>query len=402
MMKLDDRFSDLIASLSASEIRDILKLTEGRKVISLAGGLPDPLTMPVEEIREITREVLDKEWKSALQYSASLGITQFREELAKFSRLRGINAEVNNIIATTGSQEALFVLSYTLINENDDVIVEAPTYLAALNVFRLRKPRFHGVKLQLDGMDINELEDKVKKIRSEGRKVKFLYTVPTAQNPGGVTMSLEKRKALMEIASRYDFLVIEDDAYGHLVFEGDNPPSLKSMDKEGRVIYTSTMSKILSPGLRLGWVVAENEIINKMELYKQNISLHTPSLNQYIAAEALKRGVVVRQIPKIRQIYKEKRDVMLKAIQDYFPKDVVYSRPVGGMFFFAWLNERVNTKLMLQEALKRGVAYVPGEGFYHDLSGKNTMRINFSYPSKEEIEEGIKILGQLIKDFNRN
>ena len=389
-----------VSNLRSSEIRDLLKLTEGKKVISLSGGLPDPTTFPVEEIRKITDDVLREKSDRALQYSTTSGITEFKKELVNLSRYRGISGiNENNTFVTVGSQEALFMIFNLLVDPGDTVIVEMPTYLAALNILRARKPNFIGVHLTQNGPDLDELERKVKESISNGKKPKLMYVIPTAQNPGGTTMSLDDRKRLLEIAQKYDFLLIEDDAYGFLVFDGEAPPPLISLDKEGRVIYTSTFSKILAPGLRLGWVIAQEEFIREMELYKQNIDLHTPTLTQMIAMEAIKRGVIQNQLPLIRRVYREKRDVMLAAIEKYFPKEATWSRPVGGMFVFAWLPEKIDTVKMLEESMRRGVAYVPGSSFYHDYSGRNTMRLNFSYPTKQELEEGIKILGNTILDF---
>ncbi|MEJ2775153.1 PLP-dependent aminotransferase family protein [Sulfolobaceae archaeon RB850M] len=386
--------------LRSSEIRDLLKLTEGKNVISLAGGLPDPSTFPVEEIEKITQDILKEKPERALQYSTTSGLVEFRKELVNLSAKRGISGiNENNIFVTVGSQEALFMIFNLLVDPGDTVIVEMPTYLAALNVLRTRKPNFIGVTVNEKGPNLDELEDKVKKSINDGKKPKLMYVIPTAQNPAGTTMSLDDRKRLMEIAEKYDFLIVEDDAYGFLVFEGESPAPLKALDKSGRVIYTGTFSKILAPGFRLGWVVADQEFIHEMELYKQNVDLHTPSFTQIIATEAIRRGVIDRQIPKIRKLYKEKRDVMLNAIETYFPREARWTKPVGGMFVFSWLPEKIDTVKMLEEATKRGVAYVPGSSFYYDYSGRNTMRLNFSYPSKEELERGIKILGETIKSF---
>jgi len=334
----------------------------------------------------------------ALQYTATAGISEFRKELVNLSRLRGISGiDERNVFVTVGSQEALFMLFNILLDPGDNVIVEAPTYLAALNVMRTRKPNFISITVTERGPNLDELERKIRNTHNDGKKIKLMYVIPTAQNPAGTTMSTEDRKRLLEIASKYDFLIFEDDAYGFLVFEGESPPPIKAFDKEGRVIYTSTFSKILAPGLRLGWVIAHEDFIKEMELYKQNVDLHTPSFSQYIAMEAIRRGVIQNNLPKIRRVYKEKRDVILEAIETYFPKDARWTRPVGGMFVFAWLPEKIDTTKMLEKALQRGVAYVPGSSFYADYSGKNTMRINFSFPKKEELVEGIRRLGDTIK-----
>ncbi|AHC51741.1 aminotransferase [Sulfolobus acidocaldarius SUSAZ] len=389
------------ALLKGSEIRDILKITEGKNVISLAGGLPAPDTFPVEEIKKITQDILDNDPEKGLQYTATAGISEFRRELVNLSNKRGITGiNDRNVFATVGSQEALFMIFNLLVDPGDVVIVEMPSYLAALNILRSRKPNFIGVNVKENGLDLDELETKIKKSISEGKKPKLLYVIPTAQNPAGTTMNLSDRKRLLEIAENYDILVVEDDAYGFLVFDGDNPPSLKALDKSGRVIYTSTFSKILAPGFRLGWIVANEEFIKNVEMYKQNVDLHTPSFTQMIAMEAIKRGVIERQIPKIRQIYRHKRDVLLDAINKYFPKDAKWSKPVGGMFVFAWLDKKIDTTKMLEEAVKRGVAYVPGASFYYDYSGRNTMRLNFSYPTESELEKAIQILSSVIKSFS--
>lgn len=388
------------SKMKSSEIRDLLKLTEGKNVISLAGGLPDPATLPKEDIANITQDVLREYWKSALQYSPTAGVTEFRKVLADFSLLRGISGlSPDNLFVTTGSQEALYMISHLLLDPGDSVIVEAPTYLTAINAFKLRSPQFHGIPLESDGMNIEKLEDTLKKLKKENKKVKFIYTIPNAQNPGGVTMSFEKRKALIEIATQYDTLILEDDAYGHLIFEGENPPAVKSLDREGRVIYTSTMSKILAPGLRLGWVVAQEDFIREMELMKQDVDLHTSTFNQYIAMEAIKRGVIQNNLPKVKQIYRRKRDVMIESLNSNFPTSASWTKPIGGMFVFVTLDKKIDTMKMLDKSLASGVAYVPGSSFFHDGSGRNTMRLNYSFPSEEQISRGIEILGNVIKRF---
>ena len=385
--------------LRSSEIRDLLKLTEGKNVISLAGGLPDPATFPFEDIAKIAYDVITSKPSVSLQYTPTPGITEFRQELVRLASLRGITGiTYENTFATVGSQEALFMVFNLLVDPGDYVAVEKPTYLTALNVLRTRRPNYVGVPLTPQGPDLDSFEKSLRALRSEGKRLKLFYVIPTAQNPGGTTMTLDERKRLIELAEEFDFLIVEDDAYGFLVFEGDSPPPLKALDKTGRVIYLGTFSKILSPGLRLGYVIAEKEFINELELLKQNLDLHTPSLTQMIAAEAIRRGVIERQLPIIRSTYREKRDVMLQAIEESFPKEAQWSRPVGGMFVFVWLPEKVDAVKMLEEAMKRGVAYVPGSSFFYDYSGRNTMRLNFSFPTKEQIKRAIGILGQLIKE----
>ncbi|HIQ03401.1 MAG TPA: PLP-dependent aminotransferase family protein, partial [Desulfurococcales archaeon] len=240
------------------------------------------------------------------------------------------------------------------------------------------------------------LEKLLSKLKSEGIKPKFLYTVPTAQNPTGITMSLERRKRLLELAEEYDFLIVEDNPYGYILFEDVEVRHLKSLDKSGRVIYLSTFSKVLVPGLRLGWVVAEKEIISKMALLKQSLDLCSSTLTQFIAYEALVSGLVDRQTQILPKFYKRKRDAMLNSLEKYMPEGVEWTKPIGGMFVFVYAPKHVDTRKMLFKAINRGVAYVPGRNFFIDGSGHNTMRLNFSYPSIEDIDKGIKILADVL------
>ncbi len=404
MVTYSEFLSEATKFMRASEIRELLKLTETRKIISFAGGLPDPQTFPIKHLKKIAKEVIEKNGAKALQYSPTKGVTCYREELAKFlSRNRGLKVDIEEIVVTTGSQQALDIIARTLINPNDIVIVEAPTYLAALNAFRIQRPNFIGIPIDDNGMKVDVLEDILKKLRSEGKKVKFLYTVPIAQNPSGVTLSPDRKKRLLELAEEYDFLVVEDDVYGLLVFDAsvDTTP-LKVIDKTGRVIYVGSFSKILSPGMRLGHIVAPKELADVFERCKQALDLHTPTLTQYIAAEALRKGIIEENLPRIRELYRSKRDVMVEAIAENFPENVWYTKPIGGMFVWVKLNMNIDTKELLPKAVERGVAYVPGKAFYHDMSGIDTMRLNFSYPSPKEIREGIKILGNLIKEVAKS
>lgn len=392
--------SSLTRFMRRSEIRELLKLTEKGDVISLAGGLPDPNVFPIDDVIDAAVKVLREEGGKALQYSPTRGVTRYREELAKFlERTRGFRVDAEEVIVTTGSQQALDIVARTLIDPGDVVIVEEPTYLAALNAFRPARPRFVGVPIDDNGMRVDVLEEKLRRLRDEGLKLKFLYTVPIAQNPSGVTLSVERRRRLLELAEEYDFLIIEDDVYGLLVYREDiDTTPLKAMDKSGRVVYVGSFSKILSPGFRLGHMVAPRELSNYFELSKQSMDLHTPSITQYITAELLRSGAIERNIPRVKKVYSEKLRVMLEAIEESFPEGVWYTRPVGGMFVWVKLNAPVDTSEMLKKAVARGVAYVPGKAFYHDYSGIDTMRLNFTYPPKEKIRRGIEILAGVIKE----
>ncbi|WP_238523636.1 PLP-dependent aminotransferase family protein [Acidilobus saccharovorans] len=395
------KFSSGVKSLRPSEIREILALTENKKVLSLAGGLPGPEVFPKEELAAIASRVIEELGDSALQYSPTLGVMPFREAVADFVRGKGVKVTDNDRVAvTTGSQEAIYLLAMTLINPGDGIIVESPTYLAALNVFRYYGANFISIPLDENGMRTDLLEDSIKKAKEKGINVKMIYTVATCHNPTGVIMSDDRRKELMEIASKYDLLVIEDDPYSFFVFDDDvNFTHLKTMDDEGRVIYLGTFSKILAPGLRLGYMIADRQLVRAVELAKQMVDLHSSTLSQYIALYAIKEGVVDRTIEKARKSYREKRDVMIEALEEYMPDGSHWFRPRGGLFAFIYLPEGVDTSDMLQMAIDRGVAYVPGRSFFSDGSGANAMRINFSYLPPDKLREGIRIIANTAVDY---
>ena len=379
----------------------LLKLTEGRKIISLAGGLPDPKVFPKEELAQIAYDVIKESGDKALQYSPTIGVTEFREELLKFLEKKGVKINSDDdIIITTGSQQALDLMSRILLQKDDEIIVELPTYLAALNAFRLSKPSITAIPIDEDGMKTDILREELKRLKWLGRKIKFIYTIPVAHNPAGVTMSLERKKELLELASEYDLIIVEDDPYSYFIYdEGVDVTPLKTLDKEGRVIYMSTFSKILSPGLRIGWVVANKHIVDFMERAKQTADLHTPTLTQFIALEAIRRGVVDETINKAKILYRAKRDAMIEALDTYMCKEAWWPRPVGGLFVMVFLpSYDIDTKKMLMEAIDAGVAYVPGASFFANGMGWNTMRLNFSYPSPEEIREGVRIIADLVKE----
>ncbi len=390
-----------VAYFKASEIRELLKLTEGREIISLAGGLPDPKVFKKVELAEIARNVILEHGERALQYSPTAGIASFRETLLDFERNHNLSINDNDqVIVTVGSEEALYIITRALIDPKDIILVEEPTYLAAINVFRQYEANLVGVPIDNQGMKTDVLEEKLKELKSQGKKPKLLYTVPTAQNPSGVTMSDDRRKHLVELASEYDFIIIEDDPYSFFLFEDVKFTFVKNFDKEGRVLYVSTLSKILSPGIRIGWVVGDRSFIELFELTKQAIDLHTPTLTQYIAEEAIKKGIVDKTGLEAKTLYKKKRDVMIKTLEEELADYASWIKPIGGMFTMVFLNdESIDTKEMLVEALKEGVAYVPGKSFYVSEKGNNTMRLNFSYPTIEQIEKGIRILARVVRKF---
>ncbi len=386
---------DYVASIVA---RYSLTFLEDRNVISFAGGLPDPSTFPIDDLKRIAVEVLDSYGYDVLQYMPSRGISMYIKELIDFLyRVRGIKTSMDNVIVTTGSQQAIDIIARMYLDEGSYIAVEEPTYIAALNAFRARRPRFIGIPIDDDGMKTDILEEKLRELRSKGEKVNLLYTVPTAQNPSGVTLSIDRRKHLLELAEEYDFLIIEDDAYGLIIFDEDKyVPPLLSIDYSGRVIYVGSLSKVLTPGMRLGHIVAPREIIESLEPFKQIADLHTPAFTQYIAAIVLREGIVERNIPRIKSIYRLKRDAMLKAIEEHIIESAWWTKPIGGMFIWIKLNVEIDTEKLLQKAFSRGVIYVPGKGFYHNENGFDTMRLNFTYPTITEIGIGIEKLSKVI------
>ncbi|MCE4625265.1 MAG: PLP-dependent aminotransferase family protein [Desulfurococcales archaeon] len=389
-----------LQKFKASEIRELLKLTEGKDIISLAGGLPDPQIFDVEDLAEIAREVILEKGDKALQYSPTLGVTTFREELREFTRSHGIKVkDTDDIIVTTGSQEALYLIGRVFIDPGDIVIVEEPTYLAALNVFRQYDANLIGIPIDHDGMRVDLLEEKLVELDAKGLRPKIVYSVPTAQNPSGVTMTNDRRKKLLKLAEEYDFLVVEDDPYSFFLFEEEKFDYLKTLDPNGRVLYVSTFSKIMAPGLRLGWVVADKSIIALLELAKQAVDLHTATLPQYIAEEALKRGVVRKTLGKAKKLYAKKRNAMLEALKDEMSDLATWIEPIGGFFTMVFLNDRsIDTSELLLKALERGVAYVPGKSFFvNPDKGKHSMRLNFSYPSEEQIREGVRRIAATVR-----
>ncbi|MCE4612006.1 MAG: PLP-dependent aminotransferase family protein, partial [Desulfurococcales archaeon] len=312
-------FSSIFDALRASDVRELLKLTERKRIISFAGGLPDPRVFPKDELAEIARQVVEERGEQALQYSPTPGVSEFREELVGFLSRMGVRfREWDEVIVTTGSQEALYLAALSLIDPGDTVFMEEPGYLAAINLFRALRARVVPVPVDGDGMVVEELEERVRRAVSSGERVKLVYVNPTSNNPNGTTMPDERRKALLEVASRYDLLVVEDDPYSYFTFDDAvRFTHIKSMDSEGRVIYLGTFSKILVPGLRLGWAVAPGEVARRIELLKQIVDLHSSTLSQYIALEAIRRGVVKKVIDRAKKVYRRKRDLMLDALEKH-------------------------------------------------------------------------------------
>ncbi|MDT7874693.1 MAG: PLP-dependent aminotransferase family protein [Pyrobaculum sp.] len=397
-MKIGDLLSSRTKFMTASEIRELLRWATA-DVISFGGGMPDPSTFPVEDIAKIVSYVLEAYPHRALQYGSTEGVVELRQEIAKFSEsYAGIKTRPENIIVTVGSQEALELLGRVFIDPGDVVITENPTYMAALQAWRVYQPKLVGVPMDEHGMVVETLEETVKRLRAEGARIKFVYTIPTAQNPSGLTMTQDRRKYLLEVAERYDLLVVEDDPYSYFLFEPIQVSPIKALDKSDRVIYLSTASKIFAPGFRLGWVIADEEVVRWFNLAKQALNLNTSNFVQYIFLEGLRRNVVLKNMPHVRELYKRKRDAMLAALETYMPPGVSWTRPSGGMFIWATVPPHIDTRELLKVAVSQyKVAFIPGHGFFVDQSVRNAMRLNFTYPTFEQINEGIRRLAMAIK-----
>ncbi|HAR40066.1 MAG TPA: PLP-dependent aminotransferase family protein [Coprothermobacter sp.] len=401
-MEPKDFISKRGASLKPSAIREIFKYSGDPSFISFAGGYPDPDVFPVEELKEVSVEALDKYARKALQYSATEGVQELRQYLVKFmeeeENVKGLGEE--NIIITTASQQSLFLVGLVLIDPGDVVMVEAPTYLGALSAFDPFEPDYVSVPTDDDGIIPEKLEEMVVDLKKKGKKIKFLYVIPTFQNPAGYTLSLERRKRIVEIAEEQDFLIVEDDPYSYLVYEGERPPCVKSFDKSDHVIYLSTFSKTFVPGFRLGWIVAHKDIIRRIAISKQAADLCTGAYMQYITYLYMQKGHFMKHIDTMRDIYKVKHAAMLEALEKYMSDipGVYWSKPKGGFFVWLVLPETVDCDQLFEKAIEHKVVYVRGSAFFADGQGKNTARLNFSQPKVEDIDKGIKILADVIKE----
>jgi 2-aminoadipate transaminase len=389
--------------MGSSVIRELLKLTEQPDIISFAGGLPAPEVFPVKQFQEACNYVLNNFGAQALQYSTTEGYRPLREMIARHTARYSVHVSPDNILITSGSQQALDFIGRVFINRGDYVVVESPTYLGALQAWNAYGAQYISVPSDEDGMIVDELE----KALRVGPK--FIYVLPNFQNPSGSTMSLERRKKLILLADQYGVPIVEDDPYGQLRYDGDHIPSVVYLDSQyrdendgeysGNVIYLSTFSKLLAPGLRLAWVIAPTEVIRRFVMTKQAADLHTASFNQYVAYEVAKGGFLDEHVKVIRSVYKERRDVMLEMMSEMFPQGVRWTHPLGGMFLWGILPEDMDAAEVLKIAIEKKVAFVPGAAFHPNGGGANTMRLNFSYSSPDTIREGVTRLGVTLKEL---
>lgn len=390
------KFAERISRIKASEIREILKITERPEIISFAGGLPAPELFPVQEIMETNRIVLEESGAKALQYTTTEGFPPLREWIANRMNTRlGTDFTYENILITHGSQQALDLTGKVFLDEHDIVLCESPTYLAAITAFRAYGCEFKEVPVDDGGMIISELE----KLLETYPQVKLLYIIPEFQNPTGKTWNLSRRKAIAEIAGRYDVTVLEDNPYGELRFEGESLPSVRTFDTAGKVLCTGTFSKVFCPGYRIGWIAGEKEVIEKYVLVKQGADLQCNTLAQMEIAKYLELYDIDKHIAGIVTIYKARRDAMLTAMEKEFPPGVSYTHPQGGLFTWVELPSRIDAREVLEKSLKKQVAFVPGGSFFPNGGHENTFRMNFSNMPIERIQEGVKRLGAILKDF---
>lgn len=401
-INIEEFCSVLASKMKASTIREILKIIQRSNVISLAGGMPDPATFPAKEINQVTQQILTKNSARALQYSSTEGLPELRELILNWFSEDNKKVGLDNIVITSGSQQGLDLVSKVLLDPGDIVIVELPSYLAALNAFRSYGGEMRGISMDDEGVEVDILEETLTQLKKEGKKAKFIYTISNFQNPAGVTMSLPRRKRILEIARKFKVFILEDNPYDKLRFEGEPLPSIYSLDNEGYVINLGTFSKILCPGLRLAWVLGDKKIIEKIVIMKQATDLCTTILNQLIVYEYCRQNDIDKNIESNIKIYRKKRDVMLNALSKYFPSEASWTKPEGGFFIFVTLPEYIDVDEMFPEAIEEGVAYVSGSAFFANGKGKNTMRLSFCYPKEEDIEEGIKRLGKVIKKRIKN
>lgn len=388
------RFADRMSLLTGSEIRELLKLTSQPDIISFAGGMPAPELFPVEAMKEATVKMMDDMGRVALQYTSTEGIPALRQKIVdRMKAKNGITTDIDHILITSGSQQGLDFSARVFLNKGDVVLLESPSYLGAVNAFKACEPNFIEVPTDDNGMIMEELD----KILADTENVKMIYVIPDFQNPSGRTWTLERRQKFMEIINKYEIPVIEDNPYGELRFENENMPSLKSLDTKGLVVFLGTFSKILAPGYRLGWVCAESEILGKYNFMKQASDLQASTVTQLETNTYLDMNDLDAHVEKIKAVYVKRRDCMLKAMEENFPKECTWTHPDGGLFTWVVLPEYMNAKELAKECLAKKVAYVPGGGFFPNGGHENTFRMNYSCMPEEKIEEGIKRIAEVIK-----
>lgn len=396
-MKFQVNYADRFNNMEPSAIREILKLANGSDIISFAGGLPAPEVFPKGKISWVSAKVLEEYGQSALQYSNTEGLTALRKQIiGRMETKMGVSGlTLDNIAMVSGSQQGLDFVGKIFCNKGDVVFVEKPTYLAAINTFHSYEARIVEIEMDEDGIVIEDLKKKL----AIYPEAKFLYTIPDFQNPTGISMPLYRKIQLMEAVRGTPLMIIEDSPYTELRYEGSRTPTLLSLDDEGRVIYLGTFSKILAPGFRLGWMIADKEIISRVIIAKQAADLQPNTLTQYIASEFLDVTDIEEHIKEIIKVYGHRRDVMLNCLEKYMPKEVSWTHPNGGLFLWITFPTNVDSKELLKECIKHKVAFVPGEPFYANEIEKNHCRVNFSFVDDKRLEEGVRNMALAFKEY---
>ncbi|MBQ3607360.1 MAG: PLP-dependent aminotransferase family protein [Bacteroidales bacterium] len=386
-----DKFSEDVGSFFRSPVREIFKKVDLNAIYSFAGGYPSAETFPLEEIRRTMSEVIDKYAGKAFQYGATQGVPELRDAVAK-----RYGVPVDRVQITSSSQQGIDVCTRVLVNPGDVVLTSNPSYLGALQSFCSYRADIRGVAHNED-LDVfrQAYEAELRQVKVEGKKVKFLYMIPDFQNPSGESLTLEERQMLVSLAQKHDFLIVEDSPYRELRYEGEHIPTMYSLDPD-RVIHLGSFSKIFAPGFRLGWAIAHPEILDKIYVCKQSLDLCPPIFDQYVAAEFLSSGRLDENLAKTIALYKGKRDLLLSLLEEHMPEGVRWTRPEGGLFLFLTMPHGFDAVKFYDKALDAGVAYVAGEFFHPDRSGKNTMRLNFSFMAPERMTEGIRLLARLL------
>jgi 2-aminoadipate transaminase len=397
-----ERYAGLFAArtreMKSSAMRDLMAITERPEVISLAGGLPDTSTFPAESFASIMAKVAVDSCAAALQYGPTEGLGIAKEAIRHVMAAEGTHVDPEDILVTTGGQQVIDLVCKTVVDPGDVVVAEAPTYPGAVPAFCSYQADVVQIEMDADGMPIDVLEETLDRLEREGRRPKFIYTIPNFQNPGGVTMSLPRRRRLVEVAAEREILVLEDNPYGLLRYEGEALPTLMTLADGEFIIYLGTFSKILSAGLRLGWAVAPAPVLSRMNMGKQGADLCSSSLTQHFVAAYFAEGRWEPYLESLRDLYRRRRDVMLESLAEHFPPQATWTAPNGGLFVWATLPEAVDTTDLLARALQRNVAFVPGRGAFLDGRGGSSMRLNFSGVDEGEIREGVRRIGEVIAE----
>ncbi len=383
--------------MKSSAMRDLMALTERDDVISLAGGLPDTSTFPPDSYASLMQTVAAQSCAKALQYGPTEGLQIVKRCIVEVMRAEAMEIDVDELLVTTGGQQVIDLVCKTLVDPGDVVIAEAPTYPGAVPTFCAYQADVVQITMDRDGMRVDELEATLDQLERSGRRPKFIYTVPNFHNPAGVTMSLQRRRELVRIAGERELLILEDNPYGLLRYEGDPLPTLRSLDDEF-VIYAGTFSKILSPGVRLGWTAAPAPVLAKMNIGKQSSDLCSSSISQYFVSAYFDSGPWGDYVRSLIEIYRRRRDVMLDALAEHFPREAQWTHPQGGLFIWATLPDYIDTTDLLARALQEHVAFVPGRAAYVDGHGGSEMRLNFSGVDEDEIREGIRRIGEVVRE----